>query len=174
MPTGNPRITLPLLRLPCRRLCTSHAAWCGRVPDLTSVKNAEDVGPYHSGRFSYPRSNRNIRSFWLNPPHAVSDSATATACNVSSVIEPFFLKCRPPGSISVTQDSLWADPSRGAPNASPIASPTSDPAARRFPDINITKKVYVHHKKKNQLENCLLYTSPTHETDSYLVCRLLL
>ena len=97
MPTGNPRMTLPLLRLPCRRLCTSHAAWCGRVPDLTSVKNAEDVGPYHSGRFSYPRSNRNIRSFWLNSPHAASDSATATACNVSSVIAAFFPEMPPSG-----------------------------------------------------------------------------
>jgi hypothetical protein len=147
MPTGNPRITLPLLRLPCRCLCTSHAARCGRVPDLTSAKKAEEVGPYHSGRFSYPRSNRNIRSFWLNPPHAASDSANATACNVSSVICPFFRECRPPGSIPVTHDSVWADPSRGAPKASPIASATSDPVACRFPVINLTKKVYVHHRK---------------------------
>jgi hypothetical protein len=67
------------------------------------------------------------------------------------VISPFFRKCRPPGSISVTHALGGADPSRGAPNASPIASATSDPVACRFPDINLTKKVYLHHKKKNQL-----------------------
>ena len=81
----------------------------------------------------------------------MSDSATARACNVSSVISPFFRKCRPPGSISVTRGLDGAFPSRGAPKASPIASAMRDPVACRFPDINVTKKVYLYHKKKTQL-----------------------
>jgi hypothetical protein len=89
-------------------------------------------------------------SFSQKPLHATSDSATATACSVSSVHSPFFRECRPPGSISVTHAAGWGDPSKGAPNASPIASATSDPAGRTSADINLTNKVYLSHKKKDQ------------------------
>ncbi len=147
MPMGNPLITLPLLRLPWCCLWTSHAACCGRVPFLINLKNPDDVGPYHSGRFSNPVNNRFKRSDGLKPNENTSDSATATACRVSSVNWPALRKWRPPGSISVIHAPVWADPSSGAPIASPIASPASDPGAFMLDNINLTNKVYLSNRK---------------------------
>jgi len=68
--TGNTDIVHPVCRVPDGKresphhapvapapaffLCTSRAARCGRLPRATRSKNADEVGPYHSGRSRYP------------------------------------------------------------------------------------------------------------------------
>jgi hypothetical protein len=72
-----------------------------------------------------------------------SESATARAWPVSSVYRPALRPYFRESSISVTFREGGGSPSRGAPKASPIASPTRAPAARKKLDIKITQNQYL-------------------------------
>ena len=91
----------------------------------------------------YPATNRRTMSSGQNPRQNARDSATAAAWVVSSVTRPAGRRNLPPGSISIIRLRGAGQPSMGAPNASPIASPASAPTARSRSDIKVTNKVYL-------------------------------